>query len=242
MENTPLFYIIFIVGGIGSIIALNNNDLEPIWALVISVIVVACGIMYRMYRNTVYEPYVESKRNEWYLKGKANEKELIYSDIKQKISILLNQDFFIIDSNIWMLEFIENSEIMPNLIHSNLEELLVKLKKFIEMPGFQFDEICKTKNKEGVESKAKLAMLRIENLQTKGLLKILNLKSKPVEDSYADPKLIELILRKAKENKSIGFFTNDIDLRVRLRGVASSYNLPEPYILSSYDFPTLKTN
>jgi rRNA-processing protein FCF1 len=160
----------------------------------------------------------EKKHNEQFQK--------ITTEIKNKI---LGQ-FIIIDSNIWMMK------------HED-EHLLFFVFKFCEkndlkvtIPIFQLKEFQNPKNENDRYFK-KIAKVRIEQFQDKGLVKIEHFNQK---FNYVDDSLLDMILQKQSSYNKISLITEDRELRIKAKALK---NLKENTLIVSsksdleyYDF------
>lgn len=124
-----------------------------------------------------------------------------------------------IDSNIFMAEPNEGIErfFYDFRIYDNVQ---------IIMPSEQYEEIYNKKNK-GNSKEARDAFNRIEQLVDLKKINILNLKDDINTKAYADPIFIKMIIDDLKKGKEVCFFTEDKDLKIRLKLNIESEKLPE---------------
>src|SRR5690606_11832445 len=66
-------------------------------------------------------------------------------------------------------------------------------------------------------ARARIAINRIELLQTSGRLQITGVLDNARRDAYADPWLVRLVVRAVDENRAVVLLSDDRELRVRLR-------------------------
>jgi rRNA-processing protein FCF1 len=172
------------------------------------------------------------KASDFYEKKSNEEFEKITTEIKNK---LLGQ-FIIIDSNIWMMK-------------EEYEYLLVFVFKFckrngikVTIPSFQLEEFKNPKNKNERYLK-KIAKVRIEKYQDKGLVKIEHCNKKA---NYVDDSLLELMIQKQSNYDKISLITEDRELRIKAKALE---NLKKDTLLVSsisdlenYSFKYLKYN
>lgn len=132
---------------------------------------------------------------------------------------LTSSPALIVDSNIWM-----NPGYDP--FFQALEDCLRATRGSLTLYGPQFDEICNVKRKTayGTPSNrgARCALNRIERMQTSNLLHIEPLSIDAEPRVYADPLIVKLIVTHAKKGTSIAFLSDDMELRIRVRGLASN--------------------
>jgi hypothetical protein len=124
----------------------------------------------------------------------------------------------ILDSNIWM-----NPGYDP--LFQALEDCLKAAHSTLTLYGPQFDEICNVKRKTayGTPSNrgARCALNRIERMQTSNRLKIEPLSIDAEFKVYADPLIVKLIVTQTKQGTAVAFLSDDMELRIRVRGLAS---------------------
>lgn len=127
--------------------------------------------------------------------------------------------FLVIDSNIWMSQDYDG-------FFQTLEQQLKKHSKELVINGTQFDEIDNIKNttngekgKEEKNKEARKALWRIENLSVQNLLRVESITAAPARKAYADPSIIDLLVKvaKSKPDVVICLLTDDISLRTRAR-------------------------
>lgn len=131
-----------------------------------------------------------------------------------------------IDSNVFMDEKFKN-------ILENFEEY----KLNIVIPKEQYDELYNLKqSNDGEKSKkARDAFKSLENLLDLKILKIEDINQEHVNsNAYADAVFINKIAQNIKDNKSVVFFTDDADLRIRVKSLNDKNNL-----LTLYGFKEL---
>jgi hypothetical protein len=124
----------------------------------------------------------------------------------------------ILDSNIWM-----NPGYDP--LFQALEDCLKAADGALTLYGPQFDEICNVKRKTayGTPSNrgARCALNRIERMQTSNRLHIEPLSIDAEFKVYADPLIVKLIVTQTKQGTAVAFLSDDMELRIRVRGLAS---------------------
>ncbi|MCX8511436.1 MAG: hypothetical protein ORN83_06720, partial [Chthoniobacteraceae bacterium] len=124
----------------------------------------------------------------------------------------------ILDSNIWM-----NPGYDP--LFQALEDCLKAAHGTLTLYGPQFDEICNVKRKTayGTPSNrgARCALNRIERMQTSNRLNIEPLSIDAEFKVYADPLIVKLIVTQTKQGTAVAFLSDDMELRIRVRGLAS---------------------
>lgn len=122
-----------------------------------------------------------------------------------------------IDSNIWM-------NLGYDAFFITLYDQIKSHDEQIELYGPQFDEICNIKNrtkyKSFQNSSARCAINRIEEFQLRDLLVIKPLTVDAEKGAYADPLIIKLILNFTKNDEKVVFISDDIELRIRMRGLS----------------------
>ena len=123
----------------------------------------------------------------------------------------------LIDSNIWMNKKYE--DFFAVLDWLGRQGYGSKDSRRLKIHRVQFDEICLKKDSTEYKSDgniaARIAINRIESLQTKKLLSVdAGDKSKREE---ADPALLKLMTSMAENGKTIRFITDDVELRIRTR-------------------------
>ncbi|MDQ7003378.1 MAG: hypothetical protein Q9N67_00010 [Ghiorsea sp.] len=95
---------------------------------------------------------------------------------------------------------------------------------------------CKKSDQPEKAKSARRAFNYIDKLQEKGVLTIEGLDLKSEEKAYADPKLIERIIKDLKQDKTTVFLTEDKDLKIRLRYQLKKENLGgEKLVIFSHD-------
>lgn len=138
-----------------------------------------------------------------------------------------------IDSNIFMAESNEA-----------IERFFYDFRKYddiqIIMPSEQYQEIYNKKNKEDLKA-ARDAFNRIEQLVDLKKINILNLKEDMVTNAYADPIFIKMIIDDLKEGHEVCFFTEDKDLKIRLKVKIKEESLNEDNLLI-HSYKTLYNN
>ena len=130
-------------------------------------------------------------------------------------------DTIIIDSNIWMNEYYDAFfDLLRQLLHTSRRQLLIF--------GPQFDELCNIKSENPIGQlkgrRARLALNRIEALQTSNLLRIHAITLSSQKGAYADPVFLRLVDDCGKNNHHVAIITDDRELRVRAREVMSHHS------------------
>lgn len=123
-------------------------------------------------------------------------------------------DCCVIDSNIWMNEDYDS--------FFTLLEAVGRREGFvIDLYGPQFDEIANVKKAtsygEDRNKRSRLAINRVEHMQKQGRMTIKPVTVDAKRGAYADPLLVKLIDAQARAGKSCTFFSDDKELRVRVR-------------------------
>lgn len=120
----------------------------------------------------------------------------------------------VIDSNIWMNEEYDDFFVVMEL---SCRKYGYKLILFCP----QFDEISNIKKKVGYgeskNSRARLAINRIEHFQISGLLNVRPITIDSQKGAYADPIIVKIINLRAKAGDRCCFISDDKELRVRVR-------------------------
>lgn len=143
-------------------------------------------------------------------------------DSTKKFIDTLDNATVYIDSNIYMDErFVK------------LFELLLKCKVDILLLEVQYQEIygCKKSDIPEQAKSARRAFNFIDKLQEKEILTIEGLGIQSEKKAYADPELIERIIKDLKQDKNVVFITEDKDLKIRLRGQIKKENLESEKIV-----------
>jgi rRNA-processing protein FCF1 len=124
----------------------------------------------------------------------------------------------ILDTNVWMSSKLD---IFFRALKNKFKKSSIKLVLF----GPQFDELCNIKDRESYGSKrgrlARMALNRIEVFQKEGVLRIDPLSVQASPKAYADPLILKLIQELASEGKQVTFVSDDRELRIRAREIAS---------------------
>lgn len=139
---------------------------------------------------------------------------------------LLNDSRLYIDTNIFMDE--RFTKLFDILIESNIKILLLKE---------QYTELYNIKRSTDNENKAKnarMAFRYIEKLQELEKLDIDGIDIKDSASSYADPFLIQQIVNDLHNNMKVIFFTEDMDLKIRLREQLKQNNLNKELLTLFY--------
>lgn len=166
------------------------------------------------------------KASDWDEKKSNEQFQKITTEIKNK---LLGQ-FIIIDSNIWMMR--EENEYLFVFIFKFCKKNGIK----VTIPSFQLKEFQNPKNENDRYLK-KIAKVRIEEFQDKGLVKIEHFNQK---FNYVDDSLLDMILQKQSSYNKISLITEDRELRIKAKALK---NLKENTLIVSsksdleyYDF------
>lgn len=130
---------------------------------------------------------------------------------------LIRAPVLILDSNIWMNPGYDS-------FFSALGDLLRQKSGILIIYGPQFDEICNVKRKSPYGSNqnrsARCSLNRIELLQSAGLLQIEPLTIDADVGVYADPLIVKLIVKHTSQGTAVSFVSDDMELRIRVRGLA----------------------
>jgi hypothetical protein len=141
------------------------------------------------------------------------------NECREKLSKLYYFSETILDSNIWM-----NNAYEP--LFESLIFILSQEKKQVKLYGAQFDEICAVKKRSAFGSSksagARCALSRIERMQTLGLLRIEPLTIDAGGGGYADPLIVKLIVSHTRSGSHVCFVSDDVELRIRVRGLAGN--------------------
>jgi len=168
--------------------------------------------------NQRAEQDAEKERNEKELAQKCVFENAVVERRKaiEFLTGLMNSDCLVIDSNIWM-----NLEYAP--FFEALKDMFVHKEKVLILFGPQFDEICNIKKRSpygSPESRcARSALNRIEEFQLANILQIDHLTIDAVRDAYADVPIIMLIVDRAKNGTNVTLLSDDMELRIRVRGL-----------------------
>lgn len=134
------------------------------------------------------------------------------------LSDLMAAPVLIIDSNIWM-----NLGYDP--FFQALEDVLKRDQKGLVLYGPQFDEMCNVKRRSrygtGKNKSSRCAINRIEKFQAEAILRIEPLSIGSDDHAYADLIIVKLIMAHIKNGKNVCFLSDDVELRIRVRGLAS---------------------
>lgn len=139
---------------------------------------------------------------------------------------LLNDSRLYIDTNIFMDE--RFTKLFDILMESNIKILLLKE---------QYTELYNLKRSTDNENKAKnarMAFRYIEKLQELEKLDIAGIDIQDSASSYADPFLIQEIVSDLDNNMKVIFFTEDMDLKIRLREQLKQKNLQKELLTLFY--------
>jgi hypothetical protein len=238
--------VVLIAGAIlGGILALWAGCVQAgfgvlsVWglaAIVVAAIVGATaafapGVTYLIWRATGYQRKQEDARQE--LARRANESLAFFSE-----RILAK--CLVVDSNIWMNE---RYECFFTALRYAARSSGYKIALF----GPQFDEICNIKSRRrrrrnGLlftrtkldmtkEQRARMAINRIESLQTLGLLTIKPVTINADPRAYADPKILKVLAAASRKGDSICFVSDDKELRIRAREVLRHHSESQILIL-----------
>lgn len=127
----------------------------------------------------------------------------------------------VIDSNIWMNESYES---FFKCLYCACHRANYKVEIF----GVQFDEITNIKKSTAYSDmknmRARMAIKRIETLQEDGLLSISPITIDAARGAYADPVIIKILNQKSQEGHKCTFFSDDVELRVRVREHLSNHD------------------
>jgi len=186
---------------------------------VISALAAIGGVLY--YRRVAARNEAERKKRFAAGREAAIERKLRVRELRQAISNGVAADMLIIDSNIWMNEHYDAFfALLTHLLQANNQRLL--------LVGSQFDEICNMKSACPIGDekgrRARLALTRIEELQSSNLLRIDSMGLTSKRNAYADPLFLQLVEHCGKKRLRIAMITDDRELRVRAREVASRYS------------------
>jgi len=156
-----------------------------------------------------------------------NDSKNKYKDLKNNFIGSLENATVYIDSNIYMDE--RFTELFDLLLEHTFDILLLEV---------QYQEIyrCKKSDQPEKAKSARRAFYYIDKLQEQGSLRIEGLDIQDVKKAYADPELIERIIKDLKQGKNIVFITEDRDLKIRLRGQLKKESLDgKKIVIYSYD-------
>lgn len=135
----------------------------------------------------------------------------------KRLREIILADKVIIDSNIWMNED-------HDLFFKFLADSFSTANRVVEVYGAQFDEICNIKHRGSYRDprgkRARLAINRIEGLQTRKLLRIAPVTLESRAGAHADPVILNLLAATNRQPCSLSLVTDDKELRVRAREVA----------------------
>lgn len=130
----------------------------------------------------------------------------------------------IIDANVWM-----NQSYDP--FFKTLSEVLRLSKRTLVIYGEQFDELSNLKRKttfnDTTNHFARMAISRIEKMQIAGCVRIQAENIVSRKGAYADPFIIRLLASSSKRGESCSLFSDDRELRIRVRQVLTDSDLKE---------------
>lgn len=149
------------------------------------------------------------------------DKEIEYAQQQLKLFSNWLTPAMVIDSNIWMNERYES--------FFHCMKLSCILKKYkIELFGVQFDEISNIKKAASYgdpkNARARIAINRVEALQKVNLLRVVPISIDAKRGAYADPLIVTVLAQQSREGKRCTFFSDDKELRVRVRQHFSDYS------------------
>ena len=108
---------------------------------------------------------------------------------------------------------------------SRLSSELSRNNRQLVLFGPQFDEICNIKDRKPFASKkgrlARLALARIERMQSSALLDVQAIDFETDKRAFADPKIVMLINDFTRAGKDVFFVSDDRELRIRARQFTS---------------------
>lgn len=120
----------------------------------------------------------------------------------------------VVDSNIWMNE-------SYNSFFRCLHWACLRKKYKVELFGVQFDEISNIKKSVSYGDprnyRARIAINRVEHLQKAGFLKVIPITIDSARGAYADPIIVSILAQKSREGRQCTLFSDDKELRVRVR-------------------------
>lgn len=123
-------------------------------------------------------------------------------------------DFLILDSNAWMNEGFDS-------FFQALRRCATETRKQIILSVPQFNDICNRKRNTAPDDpanrRARIAINRIEQLQTEGLLRIAKAPIEATRDPHGDPLEVSILIAEAKPANSIAFISDEEELRIRVR-------------------------
>ncbi len=178
---------------------------------------VACGFLIKITRQ-IDQQKKERKRQEEEQRRRQVEEQRrrIIEQTNEYFENFILKGRILFDSNIWMNRGYD-------AFFLTLQDQIQRVQSKIELYGPQFDEICNIKKRTKYNSyknaSARCAINRIEELQMKDLLQIKPLTIEPDEGAYADPLIIKLILKLINNNEKVVLISDDIELRIRMRGL-----------------------
>ena len=239
------FLVCFLGYQVAALIVLAIPWILGIGAIILALTIIGCLIK-KIYKSisTKKEEQGNRQREDWQEEDKAAIKMLDEESVKEAqmrrykrcykhIHAFIQDNklldsFLVIDSNIWM-----STEY--TVFFQILEQQVAAQQKQIILYGPQFDEICNIKTKtefgEAKNALARTAIDRIEKLNAKKLLRVepITLDAKP--GAYADPLIIKLLAKAAKDNKATCLVSDDKELRVRTREYLRNSTQAEQHIV-----------
>jgi len=202
---------------IGCIVVVGLILIFAYWDYALPIIIlIICGSVYLKYKKTKKLKELREKA----IREKKEAEEIRKQEIIKDAEKFLNRfnslltECLIIDSNIWMdLEY--------DYFFNALSMVCNHYNYKIVLYGPQFDEIINKKKKtdygdEGNKA-ARIAINRIERFQTKKLLYLRPITINADPNAYADPLIIKLLIKNARDGICCTLLTEDKELRIRAR-------------------------
>lgn len=128
------------------------------------------------------------------------------------------QGELIIDTNVWMCPTYDD-------FFRALSEVLISQRGVVRIAHSQFDEMCNIKrdSEYGTDKSnaARRGLGRVESLQASGVLAVDGLGPDTDRNAYADSSIVAGVITSLASGKSVTIFTDDVELRIRVRQVCS---------------------
>jgi len=169
-----------------------------------------------------YDSYSESQKREEAQRRIEEEKEREESIARAEDEIKAFKEEWssrfkstlIIDSNVWMME--KNKK--RDEFFESLGWVMEHFSSKVTIPSVQFDEIINLKDLDYNNPKsqrARRALTRIEHFQSLGLVDIIQIGVEAKKNAYADPCILEELVKSSASHSSMTLVSNDRELRVR---------------------------
>lgn len=148
------------------------------------------------------------------LKNVENASDLVKLKSWSLEKVMQENEFVIFDTDIWVDQ-------AQDAFFGALRSIMVKKKLSLNMPGFQFDDICNMKRRSAYNSlestKSRIAINRVEILQETGYFNIIPIKKEPKYISSYIDELIKFIYEKTNLGIRICYISTNPYDRFKLR-------------------------